>query len=69
MVNSGWCDFFEMTFKNKISLKFFFSLFYKLHDRFQEYWYQLSPGREYLADILDRHVSCKAHAKYFRTST
>ena len=26
-------------------------------------------GREYLADILDRHMSCEAHAKYFRTST
>ena len=26
-------------------------------------------GREYLADILDSHMSCQAHAKHFRTST
>ena len=26
-------------------------------------------GREYLADILDRHVSRQAYAKHFRTST
>ena len=29
----------------------------------------LQAGREYLADILDRHVSRQAHAKHFRTST
>ena len=26
-------------------------------------------GREYLADILDRHVSHQAHEKHFRTFT
>ena len=26
-------------------------------------------GREYLADISERHLSRQAHAKHFRTST
>ena len=37
--------------------------------KYTQYKYHEQAGLEYLADILDPHVSRQSHAKHFRTST